>query len=75
MTAGFCRRDPADVGVPPVITGPFERLLAVRLFFLDVSDAYTILALWIAAKLASNWQRDRWTTSRSPTSARSGFKA
>ena len=50
-------RSPADIGVPPAITGTFERLLAFGLFFLNVSDAYTILALWIAAKLASNWQR------------------
>jgi hypothetical protein len=46
-----------DVGVPPEITGTFERLLAFGLFFFDAPDAYTILALWIGAKLASNWPR------------------
>jgi hypothetical protein len=51
------KRDPKDVGVPPWLTGTFERLLAYTVFFLAVSEAYTILMAWIVAKLASNWQR------------------
>ena len=51
------KRDPKDVGVPPWLTGTFERLLAYTVFFLGVPEAYTILGAWIVVKLASNWQR------------------
>jgi hypothetical protein len=51
------KREKKDIGVPPWITGTFERLLAYSLFYLDVKDAFTILTAWIVAKLASNWQR------------------
>jgi len=51
------KRNPKDVGVPPLIVGTFERILAYALFFLGLDEAYTILLAWIVAKLASNWQR------------------
>jgi hypothetical protein len=43
--------------VPAWLTGTFERALAFALFYRGVSEAYTILGLWIGAKLAANWQR------------------
>jgi hypothetical protein len=43
--------------VPPWIIGAFERLVAFALVYFHVKDAPTILALWIGAKLAANWQR------------------
>ena len=51
------RRDRKEVGVPAWLTGTFERALAFALFYRGVSEAYTILGLWIGAKLAANWQR------------------
>jgi hypothetical protein len=50
-------REEKDVGVPPWLTGSFERVLAFGLLYFSVPDAGAILAGWIAAKLASNWQR------------------
>ena len=50
-------RPPKRFQVPPLFTGMFERVLAYTVFFLGVSEAYTILGAWIVVKLASNWQR------------------
>jgi hypothetical protein len=52
-------RTPGEQGVPSWITGTFERMLAFGLAYLKVSDAGMLLALWLGAKLASNWQRIR----------------
>lgn len=62
-------RPPKKIQVPPEFLGTFERLLAFALFFIDVSEAYTIMGAWIVVKLASNWQR------RSPEKARVQTKA
>jgi hypothetical protein len=43
--------------VPPWIVGTSERLLSFALFYFCVENRVTILALWIGAKLAANWQR------------------
>jgi hypothetical protein len=43
--------------VPPAIIGYFERYLAFLVLVSGVSDAGTILAAWMVAKLAANWQR------------------
>ena len=48
---------PQQQGVPPWIVGAFERLLAFGVVYFYVEAAPTILALWIGAKLAANWQR------------------
>jgi hypothetical protein len=45
------------VVLPTWFVGGFERFLAFVLVLLDVPGAYTILAGWIGAKLAANWQR------------------
>jgi O-antigen/teichoic acid export membrane protein len=37
------KRNPRDVGVPPWLTGTFERLLAYTIFFIGVQEAYTLL--------------------------------
>jgi hypothetical protein len=46
-----------DDGVPVWFVGNFERILAVILVAAHVSEAYTVLAAWLAAKLATSWQR------------------
>jgi len=46
-----------EEGLPVWIVGSFERLLAFVLVLFDVPSAGTLLAAWIAAKLAANWQR------------------
>jgi len=51
---------PLEKGVPPWIVGMFERLLAFTIFLFHVKSAYTLLIAWMAAKLASNWQRRPW---------------
>jgi hypothetical protein len=54
------RLEPREVyeeGVPVWITGYFERLLAFLLVVLHVEGAYTLIALWLGAKLAASWQR------------------
>lgn len=43
--------------VPIWFVGNFERILAVILVAAHVSEAYTVLAAWLAAKLATSWQR------------------
>jgi len=50
-------RTTREIGIPPSVTGTFERLLAFGLVYLGVPEAGTILAFWIGGKLASNWQR------------------
>ena len=50
-------RPAKDVGIPPWIVGSFERLLAFALIVFNVEGAYTILAAWLAAKLAASWHR------------------
>jgi hypothetical protein len=47
--------------VPRNITGTFERLFAAALAFAGLTrgEIVTVLVAWIAAKLASNWQRRR----------------
>jgi hypothetical protein len=50
-------RTTRELGIPPWITGTFERLLSFGLVYLSVPEAGTLLAFWIGAKLASNWQR------------------
>jgi ABC-type Fe3+ transport system permease subunit len=44
-------------GLPAGIVGCFERILAFVLVLFDVPSAGTLLAAWIGAKLAANWQR------------------
>jgi hypothetical protein len=46
-------------GVPPEITGTFERVLAFTLaLYADKAEVVgTVLAAWLGAKLAANWQR------------------
>ena len=51
------QRRPQDRGVPQWVTGNFERLMAFALVVLGVGEAYTILGIWLGAKLAANWQR------------------
>ena len=46
-----------DDHVPVQIVGNFERLLAVILVAAHIPETYTVLALWLAAKLATSWQR------------------
>jgi hypothetical protein len=46
-----------EEGVPVWITGNFERLLAFFLVLFHVEGAYTLLALWLGAKLAASWHR------------------
>jgi hypothetical protein len=43
--------------VPVWITGNFERLLAFVLVLFHIEGAYTLLALWLGAKLAASWHR------------------
>jgi|SRR5215471_11634335 hypothetical protein len=50
-------RSGKEEGVPVWITGNFERLLAFLLVLLHVEGAYTLIALWLGAKLAASWQR------------------
>jgi hypothetical protein len=50
-------RPSKEVGVPPLITGTFERALAFGLFYLHLKTAYIVLGFWLGAKLAANWQR------------------
>jgi len=50
-------RSSKEEGVPVWITGNFERLLAFFLVVFHVEGAYTILALWLGAKLAASWHR------------------
>ena len=46
-----------NAGLDPFILGPFERFLAFSLAVFDVPGIATVLAAWIAAKLAASWQR------------------
>jgi hypothetical protein len=48
-------RTAKEEGVPVWITGNFERLFAFCLVVFHVEGAYTLLALWLGAKLASSW--------------------
>ena len=50
-------RTAKDEGVPVWITGNFERLLAFFLVLFHVEGGYTLLALWLGAKLAASWHR------------------
>ena len=50
-------RNAKEEGVPVWITGNFERLLAFFLVFLHVEGAFTLIALWLGAKLAASWHR------------------
>jgi hypothetical protein len=50
-------RSAKERGVPVFIVGSFERLLAFVLVLFDILGAGTLLAAWIAAKLAASWQR------------------
>jgi hypothetical protein len=50
-------RTVAEEGVPVWITGNFERLLAFLVVVFHVEGAYTLIALWLGAKLAASWQR------------------
>jgi hypothetical protein len=50
-------RTAKEEGVPVWITGNFERLLAFFLVLFHVEGAYTLLALWLGAKLATSWHR------------------
>jgi hypothetical protein len=50
-------RTAKEEGVPVWITGNFERLLAFFLVLFHVEGAYTLLALWLGAKLAASWHR------------------
>ena len=50
-------RNTLEEGVPVWITGTFERLLAFFLVLLHVEGAYTLIALWLGAKLAASWHR------------------
>jgi hypothetical protein len=52
--------DPALIkhdGVPVWVVGNFERLLALVLVAAHVGEAYTVMAAWLGAKLATSWQR------------------
>jgi hypothetical protein len=51
------KKEKERVVVPTWLVGGFERSLAFVLVVFDVPGAYTLLAAWIAAKLAANWQR------------------
>ena len=51
------KRTAKEEGVPVWITGNFERLLAFFLVLFHVEGAYTLLALWLGAKLAASWHR------------------
>ena len=51
------KKEKEQVAVPTWLVGGFERSLAFALVVFDVPGAYTLLAAWIAAKLAANWQR------------------
>jgi hypothetical protein len=51
------QRTAKEEGVPVWITGNFERLLAFFLVFFHVEGAFTLLALWLGAKLAASWHR------------------
>src|SRR5262249_51407265 len=50
-------RTAAEEGVPFWITGNFERLLAFSLVVFHVEGAFTLIALWLGAKLAASWHR------------------
>jgi hypothetical protein len=50
--------------VPPWIAGSFERLFGFTLVLFGVQSAYTLLAAWIAAKLAAS--RHRFTSPELP---------
>ncbi len=51
-------RPAAEVGVPVWIVGNFERLMAFALvLFLKPKDAFTLLGIWLGAKLAASWHR------------------
>jgi len=50
-------RTAKEEGVPVLITGNFERLLAFFLVIFHVEGAYALLALWLGAKLAASWHR------------------
>ena len=50
-------RTAKEEGVPVWITGNFERLLAFLLVLFHVEGAFTLLALWLGAKLAASWHR------------------
>jgi hypothetical protein len=43
--------------VPTRILGGFERLLAFGIYLFSIPNGGAMLAGWIAAKLAANWQR------------------
>jgi len=51
-----CEREKKDVGVPPWITGTFERL---AFGYVGVEEAGAILAGWIAAKLSGRYMGRR----------------
>jgi len=44
-------------GVPVWFVGNFERILAAILVWAHIPDAFTVLAAWLGAKLATSWQR------------------
>ena len=50
-------RTAKEEGVPVWITGNFERLLAFLLVLFHVEGRFTLLALWLGAKLAASWHR------------------
>ena len=66
------KKEKEQVVVPTWLVGGFERSLAFVLVVFDVPGAYTLLAAWIAAKLAANWQRV--PVDNSPEGARSPCK-
>jgi hypothetical protein len=51
------QRTAKEEGVPVLITGNFERLLAFFLVLFHVEGAYALVALWLGAKLAASWHR------------------
>jgi len=73
-------RKVSEEGVPVWITGHFERLLAFLLVVLHVEGAYTLIALWLGAKLAASWQRipteiqkgDEWKSREHSRQVRAG---
>jgi hypothetical protein len=65
-------RPEKDKGVPPWIVGSFERLLAFVLVLFDVQGAYTLLAIWIGAKLAASWHRIPVTSDEAGRDVRAG---
>ena len=56
--------------MPPEIVGTFERLLAFLLVTFTVAGTYAVLIGWMAAKLASDWQRQPITARTTRKAAR-----